>query len=103
MEMKEVLRTFKIVLFIMESSTTFKISYLTIFQQALKKSTLKPSGLGALPFYISLRTSRSLSLVTSILRLKLSSLDPSLGICLVKFVMKCSMSEIVSFVIPQKC
>lgn len=36
--MKEVFKDFRIVLFILESSTTFRISCLTKLQQALKKS-----------------------------------------------------------------
>jgi len=101
--MREVLSSFKIVLFLLEFPTTFRMSYLTIFQQALKKSTLKPSGPGALPFCISLRTPLISSSVTSLLRLNLSSLDTNLGIYFVQSLMKCSLSEMGSLAIPRKC
>jgi hypothetical protein len=70
---KVVLSAFKIVLSLLESSTTLKMSCFTIFQEALKKSTLNPSEPSALPFCISLRTSLTSSSDTGLLRLKLSS------------------------------
>jgi len=68
-EIKDELSTFNIVLLFLDSSTTFRISCLTIFQHALKKSTLKPSGPDTFPFYISLMTSLISYSFTSLLRL----------------------------------
>jgi len=100
---KEVLRTFKMVLFRPESSTISTVSLLTVFQQALKKSTLNPSDPGVFPFFISLRTSLISIYVTGLLRLPLSSLETSLGMCLVKFFIKGSLSENFSLAMSRKC
>ena len=67
--MKEALSALKIVLFFLESSTTSRISCLTISQHVLKKSTLNPSGHGAFPFCISLMTSLTSSSVTGLFKL----------------------------------
>lgn len=101
-EMKDVLRVFRMDLLLLDSSTTSKISYFTTFQQALKKSTLKPFGPAALPFSISLITILTFALVTGLFQLKLSSLDTILGIFFIISLMWWSLSRFFSFVIPLK-
>jgi len=75
--MKNAFRACSNFLDLLESSTTSRISGLTVSQQALKKSTLNPYGLGAFPLYISLITSLTSSSETGLLRLWLSSLVTS--------------------------
>ena len=85
--MKEVLSTFRIVLFFLESSTTSRISCLAISHHALKKSTLRPSDPRSFPFCISLMTSLIPSSFTDLLRLYLSSLVICLGMYFVNSFM----------------
>ena len=77
-----------------QSSTTSQMSYFTTSQQALKKSTVKPSGPGAFPLAISLtatstswrETDRSRALFcSSVMRLGMLEITLAMASCRSKF------------------